>query len=144
MGRERSLLNHLSLSSSVRFLLSAPFLSVDRMLITLARMTLATHLLSKIPSSPHSSSIYGAFMAAHFFSDKFNYARRASRFILLPSRTWFLRDERRHGDLSGGRVIAIIKRKTRRISVRSYPCNSSDMTLESLQRGILYNILLFL
>lgn len=50
-------------------------LSVDRMLIT-ARMTLAVQLLSKILSLS-LSPIYGAFVAAHFFNDKFNYARRA-------------------------------------------------------------------
>lgn len=80
------------------------------MLIT-ARMTriLAAHRGSQ-KSSP---SIYGAFMAAHFFSDKFNYARRAHTPFYSPSSpslscARLLRDERRRDDfLSGGHVIVI-------------------------------------
>jgi len=76
----------LSLRAGI-FLLSAPFLSVSRMLITI-RMTLSWL------SSQKSSPIYSAFVAAHFFSDKFNYARRLG--VLSPSpslpRARFLRD----------------------------------------------------
>lgn len=59
------------------------------MLIT-TRMTL---VLSQLTSSQKSSpSIYGVFVAAHFFNDKFNYARRVSRFIpplLFPALDFF-------------------------------------------------------
>lgn len=94
------------------------------MLIT-TRMTriLAAHRGSQ-KSSP---SIYGAFMAAHFFSDKFNYARRAHTPFYSPppplslSRARFFRDECRHDDfLSGGRVI-VIKREERVAVMRCNP-----------------------
>jgi hypothetical protein len=110
-------------------LLSASFLSVDRMLIT-ARMTLATHLLSKIVPPPFP--IYGAFVAAHFFNDKFNYARRGHP-VLFPSlsRAFF--------ETSGSMTILTVVASSllngkplpplRPCAV--YLCNSSDMTLVS-------------
>lgn len=44
-------------------------------MLIIARMTVAVQLLSKIILS--LSPVYGVFVVVHFFSDKFNYARRA-------------------------------------------------------------------
>lgn len=92
-------------------LLSAPFLSVDRMLIT-ARMTL---ILPELTSSQKSSfPPLPSFTPSLLFTAPSWLLIFSATSLIMPAGysvysplAWFLRDERRDDLLSGGRVILI-------------------------------------